>query len=243
MENRLKLLYSLQLIDSSLDELEELKGDLPKIVAELTESLENKLLQKKEFEEKIKKSIVSRDELDVEIISLKEKIEKYKAQQFQVKTNKQYDMLAREIDYSQERIAKLQKEMEDLENKVVTMKDDLEKLKKEIDTLQSQLTENKKELANISKENEEEELKLKHEREKIVVRMTKSDYQMYERIRKARDGKAIVPVKRNSCGGCYNRITPQRMLELRKNSAIITCERCGRILVSDEIVDGVKKMS
>lgn len=243
MENRLKLLYALQLVDTNLDELEELKGDLPKIVAELSESLESKLSQKKSLEELIKRSIASRDELDIEIISLKEKIEKYKTQQFQVKTNKQYDMLAREIDYSQERIAKLQKEMEELENKVLTTKEELEKLKKEIETLQNQLTENKKELASISKENEEEELRLKHDREKIVIRMSKSDYQMYERIRKARDGKAVVPVVRNSCGGCYNRVTPQRRLELRKNSAIITCERCGRILVSDEIVESVKKSS
>lgn len=243
MKNRLQLLYSLQIVDSELDELEELKGDLPKIVAELSETIKNKIKQREEFEELIKKSIVSRDKSDVEIISLKEKIEKYKAQQFQVKTNKQYDMLAREIDYSQEKITELQKEMENLESKIITTREETEKLEKEIETLQHQLTENKKELTNINKENEEEDRKLQREREKIVVRLSKSDYQMYERIRKAREGRAIVPVRRNSCGGCYSRIPPQRILELRKNSAIITCERCGRILVSDEIVEGAKKNS
>jgi len=65
---------------------------------------------------------------------------------------------------------------------------------------------------------------------------------MYSRIRKAEDGRAIVSVQRKSCGGCFNRVTPQRVLELRKNAAIIACERCGRILVSDEIVESVKNI-
>ena len=87
MENRLQLLYSLQLVDSNLDELQEMKGDLPKIVAELSETIKGKLVQKKELDDILKKSIINRDKADVDILSLKEKIEKYKSQQFQVKTN------------------------------------------------------------------------------------------------------------------------------------------------------------
>ncbi len=236
MEHRLRLLYSLQIVDSGLDELQEMKGDLPQIVAELSESVKSKLALKKEFEEIVKQSILTRDQTDVEIISLKEKIEKYKNQQFQVKTNKQYDTLGREIDLAQEKIAKLQKELELLEGKAGTAKEDGEKLKPEIETLQGELSDRKKELAAVDKEHEDEELRLRHEREKLVSKISKADVQMYERIRKAKEGKAVVPVTRNSCGGCFNRVTPQRVLELRKNNAIITCERCGRILVSDEIV-------
>jgi predicted nucleic acid-binding Zn-ribbon protein len=236
LEHRLRLLYALQLVDSGLDELQEMKGDLPQVVAELSESVKSKLAQKKELEEAVKQSIMVRDQTDVEIVSLKEKIEKYKNQQFQVKTNKQYDTLGREIDLAQEKIAKLQKEMELLEGKASNAKEDAEKLKPEIESLQSELSDRKKELAAVDKEHEDEELRLQHEREKLVSRISKADYQMYERIRKAEEGKAVVPVKRNSCGGCFNRVTPQRVLELRRNNAIITCERCGRILVSDEIV-------
>ena len=98
MENRLRSLYLLQLVDSSLDELQEMKGDLPQIVAELSETVKNKLAIKKELEDILKKSIVIRDKTDSDILSLKAKIEKYKTQQFQVKTNKQYDILAREIE-------------------------------------------------------------------------------------------------------------------------------------------------
>ena len=242
MENRLQLLYSLQLIDSSLDELQEIKGDLPQIVAELSEAVKSKLTKKKELDDTIKKSIIARDQTDDDILSLKAKIEKYKSQQFQVKTNKQYDTLAREIDYSQEKITKLQKEMESLEGKAALAKEDAEKLKSEIETLQEEFTDRKKELATVNKEHEDEELKLHHQREKIVSRISKADCQMYERIRKAKEGHAVVPVQRNSCGGCFNRVTPQRVLELRKNSSLITCERCGRILISDEIVESTKSI-
>ena len=241
MENRLRSLYLLQLVDSNLDELQEMKGDLPQIVADLTETVKQKLANKKELEETFKKSMVTRDKTDVEILSLKEKIEKYKTQQFQVKTNKQYDILAREIDLSQEKITKLQKEMESLEGKAMLAKEDAEKLIPELETLQSELSARKKELAAVNKEHEEEELKLQHQREKIASKISKTDYQMYNRIRGAEEGRAIVAVQRNSCGGCFNRVTPQRVLELRKNDALIACERCGRILVSDEIVESAKK--
>lgn len=234
------LFYSLQLIDIELDELQEMKGDLPQIVADLSETIKNKLARKKELEETSKKSILSRDQADIDIITLKEKIEKYKTQQFQVKTNKQYDALAREIDYSQEKITKLQKEMDSFEGQAENSKEDIEIITPEIEKLQSELSSRKKELAAVNKEHEDEELELKRRREKIVAKVSKSDLQLYERIRKAKDGKAVVPILRNSCGGCYNRVTPQRILELRKNSAIITCERCGRILISDEIVTSSK---
>ena len=241
MENRLRSLYLLQLVDSNLDELQEMKGDLPQIVADLTETVKQKLANKKELEETFKKSMVTRDKTDVEILSLKEKIEKYKTQQFQVKTNKQYDILAREIDLSQEKITKLQNDMELLEGKAMLAKEDVEKLIPELETLQTELANRKKELAAVNKEHEEEELKLQHQREKITSKISKADYQMYSRIRGAEEGRAIVAVQRNSCGGCFNRVTPQRVLELRKNAALIACERCGRILVSDEIVESAKK--
>jgi uncharacterized protein len=241
LENRLRMLYLLQVVDSNLDELQDMKGDLPQIVDELSESVKNKLATKKELEDLLKKSIIARDKADVDILSLKEKIEKYKSQQFQVKTNKQYDLLAKEIDLAQEKITKLQKEMEALEGKAMLAKEDAEKLAPELETLQTELAAKKKELAAVNKEHEDEELKLQHQREKLVSKISKADYQMYIRIRKAEDGRAIVAVQRNSCGGCFNRVTPQRVLELRKNAALIACERCGRILVSDQIVESAKE--
>lgn len=237
MENRLRSLYALQRVDLGLDELQELKGDLPRVVSDLEKSIEEKRASVKEFEQLIKKSIVRRDEVDVEIISLRENIEKYKTQQFQVKTNKQYDALSREIDTAQEKINKLQREMEILEGKAATAKTDVEQMGPELEALEKELGEKKTELKRVNEEHEEEESRLNHQREKLVVRLEKADLRAYERIRKAKDGKAVVPVRRNACGGCYKRVPPQTVLELRKNAKFITCEHCGRILVSDEIVN------
>lgn len=237
MENRLRLLYALQRVDSSLDELHELKGDLPRLVGELENQLKKKTTTRSELEETVKQSMIRRDEIDLEIVSTKEKIEKYKEQQFQIKTNKQYDALTREIDLAQVHINSLEKEMEIVEGKAAQAKTDLEKLTPELDELSEELEERQGELDHVNREHEDEELRLKHEREKLVVRIDKNDIRLYERIRKAMSGKAVVPVRRNACGGCFKRVPPQVSVELRKNSRLMTCEHCGRLLVSDEIVD------
>jgi predicted nucleic acid-binding Zn-ribbon protein len=239
LETRLRLLYTLQQIDASLDELIELKGDLPKIVAELQARLDEKTAELGRLEETMKTSLIRRDEIDLEIIALREKIERYKEQQFQIKTNRQYDALSREIDAAQERIVQLQKEMEIVEGKADLAKKDREKLSIEIADAQKELDERKGELEGVNREHEEEELKLRHEREKLVVRINPNDLRTYERIRNAKLGKAVVPVRRNACGGCYKRVPPQTVLELRKHDRIMTCEHCGRILVSDDIAEGV----
>jgi uncharacterized protein len=230
-------LYALQRVDSNLDELHELKGDLPHLVEVLEKKLQEKDTLRKSLEATVKHSHVRRDEIDLEIITTKEKIEKYKEQQFQIKTNKQYDSLTREIDLSQERVKTLEKEMESIEGKGVNAKTDLETLAPELDELRKELKERQAELDLVNKEHEDEELKLKHEREKLIVRIDKSDVKSYERIRKALGGKAVVGVRRNACGGCFKRVPPQVSVELRKNSRVMICEHCGRLLVSDDIVE------
>ena len=237
MENRLKFLYALQQVDLGLDEVHDMKGDLPAIVDSLKTQLAERTAKRKELEETVKKSFASRDATDNEIVSLKEKIDRYKVQQFEVKTNKQYDALAREVDTSQEKISKLAKEMELLENRGTAAKQEAEALGPQIDSAQNELNERQAELDLLNREHEEEELRLQHEREKIVARIPKPDLVQYERIRKAKEGKAIVPVRRNSCGGCFNRIPPQTLMELRRNEKMLMCERCGRIIVSDEVAE------
>ena len=230
-------MYALQRVDSSLDELHELKGDLPHLVEVLEKKLQEKDTLRKSLEATVKHSQVRRDEIDLEIVTTKQKIEKYKEQQFQIKTNKQYDALTREIDLSQEHVKTLEKEMETIEGKAANAKADLETLAPELQDLQKELKERQAELDHVNKEHEEEELKLKHEREKLIVRIDKNDVKSYERIRKALGGKAVVGVRRNACGGCFKRVPPQVSVELRKNSRLMTCENCGRLLVSDDIVE------
>jgi len=127
--------------------------------------------------------------------------------------------------------------MEALEGKAATARQDIGTIGPELEQLRTELAERNTDLRKVNKEHEEEELKLNHEREKLMVRIDRNDIRAYERIRRAKDGKAVVPVRRNACGGCFKRVPPQTVLELRKNSKIITCEHCGRILVSDEIAN------
>jgi predicted nucleic acid-binding Zn-ribbon protein len=237
LEEKLSKLYALQKVDSSLDELEEMKGDLPAEVADLEAQMNEQENHVQELEATIKQAVVDRDKADLETVSLREKIEKYKTQQYQVKSNRQYDALSREIDAAQEMISQHERNVETLEGKMTVAREDLEKAKAQIEGISKELNEKRQELEEVSKSNEDEELRLKHNREKLVVRIDRSDLAVYERIRKAKGGLAVVPVKRNACGGCYNAVPPQKVLELRKNNRIYTCEHCGRILVSDEIVE------
>lgn len=236
-------MYGLQRVDSNLDELHELKGDLPHLVEVLEKKVHEKEALKKGLESTVKGAHVRRDEIELEVVTTKQKIEKYKEQQFQIKTNKQYDALTREIDLSQERINALEKEMEAIEAKASMAKTDLEPVGPELEELRKELKDRQTELDLVNKEHEDEELKLQHEREKLIVRIEKADLKIYTRIRNALGGKAVVPVRRNACGGCFKRVPPQVSVELRKDEKIMTCEHCGRLLVSDAIVESVTGVS
>ncbi|MGB2958773.1 MAG: C4-type zinc ribbon domain-containing protein [Bacteroidota bacterium] len=237
MKEKLRNLYVLQLVDSHLDDLEELKGDLPSEVNDLEARLGELEKRIEDLEGTMRGAFSSRNEADSEILGLKEKLEKYKQQQYAVRNNREYDALTREMDAATEAISRLEKEMEGLEGKASMARSDIDEAKREVEELDKELKEKRAALAEVSKATEEEELRYSHEREKLATRLGKGDLKAYERIRKAKRGKAVVPVKRGACGGCYNRVPAQRLLELRQNKRIYACERCGRMLVSDEIAE------
>ena len=112
MDEILKLLYRLQIVDSSLDDLEEMKGDLPEAVRKLQSEVDRLQSIIKEKQDLVTASVIGRDKADVDILEFKEKLEKYKAQQYEVRSNKEYDALTKEIDFSTEAIKNLQKQFE-----------------------------------------------------------------------------------------------------------------------------------
>ena len=229
-------LYSLQQIDSQLEEIEDLKGDLPRIVGELNDQVSDATKRLKELNTKIKQAKIDRDSTDVELLALAEKIEKYKTQQLQVKSNKQYDALTKEIDTAETRVVGLQEAMESSEGKIQIAKQDLEAVTAQLQEMTVELEEREKELKEVSKEHKKEETKFREERERMMTMLSKPDLDRYERIKRAKGSKAVVAVRRNACGGCFNRIPPQKILELRQNKHFFQCEHCGRILVSDDVV-------
>lgn len=237
VENKLKLLFALQQVDMQLQEIHELKGDLPGLVAELQSRTDDLKARLKELENTIKQAKVDREKADIELIDLGEKIEKYKNQQLSVKSNKQYDALTREIEMAEQRMEQLEKDMESSEGRIQLAKTDMDGLTAQHLESSTELDEKKKELREVNKEHEKEELKFRHEREKLLARIDADDLERYEKIYKAKGGKAVVPVKRGACGGCFSRVPPQKILEIRQNAKFFTCEHCGRILVSDQIAE------
>lgn len=237
MKERLKLLYSLQRIDHDLMEIHELKGDLPDIVATLQSRVDQMKERIAELNDTIKESKILRERADGEIVELSEKVEKYKGQQLNVKSNRQYDALTREIEATEQKSSEFLKAMEEAENRLTVAKNDIEGIKTELEEVSEELKDRQKELKEVNREHEKSELKLHHEREKIVVRLKKEDIDRYERVKNAKDGVAVVIVKRGACGGCYSRVPPQKLLELRQNQGLHVCENCGRILVSDSVAE------
>lgn len=241
MYNRLKVLYQLQLIDNQLDELEELRGDLPTNVNYLSSQINDLKEQIKTKEKEKAESLEKRKTNDEEIERLKESQKKFKSQLYQVRNNKEYDALTKEIDYSEEAIKKMEAENDALADASKVLTEEIEELIPKIKELEKELKEKEAELKEIIKANEKEENKLREIHKKIEDQVKKPDLSTYQRIRKAKKGRAVVTIKRSACSGCHNIVPAQRQLEIRRNNRIFTCEYCGRILVSQEIAEEAEK--
>jgi len=237
MFERLLQLYELQLIDSQLDELEELRGDLPLAVNNLKSQLNtiDELVKSKTTEKET--SSQKRINNEEEIERLNENLKKFKAQLFQVRNNKEYDALTKEIDNSEATIEKLIVENLNIENNMSKLNNEIEELTPELDKLNEELKIKTEDLTKIITANEKEEIKWREKREKLAELIKKPDLNTYMRIRKAKNGVAIAVVNRSACSGCHNIIPSQRQLEVKQNKRIYSCESCGRILVSTEISD------
>ncbi len=241
MINRLTTLYELQLVDDQLDELEELRGDLPIAVNELKSKIDGIASLVNEKEETKENSIKKRNSNDEEIVKLKESLKKFKSQLYSVRNNKEYDALTKEIDHTEKLINELESENLQLEDTVEKLKLEIQELEPELIKLKDELKVKETELKKIISSNEREEEKLRSVREKIVAKIRKQDYNTYMRIRKASRGKAVVTIVRSACGGCHNVVPPQRQIEIKKMQRVYTCESCGRILVSPEVAEQAKK--
>jgi predicted nucleic acid-binding Zn-ribbon protein len=230
-------MYLLQVIDNHLDDLEELRGDLPNTVKELEEQINNLKDDIVNMEKEQKDSLKKRNRNELEIEKLIENQKKFKSQLYQVRNNKEYDALTKEIDHTEDQITKLGEENDSLADLSKNLSEQIEEIKPRLDELKQELKDNKNDLKEIVKANEKEEAKLKDNRKKIESEVKKADLSAYMRIRKAKKGKAVSTIKRSACSGCHNIVPSQRQLEIRQNNKLYFCEYCGRILVSAEIAE------
>jgi predicted nucleic acid-binding Zn-ribbon protein len=236
VEQKLKALYELQNIHTKIDKIRQIRGELPIEVADLEDEvagLETRIQKIKSELDDTEDAIVNRKNMIKESQNL---IKKYDTQLKDVKNNREYDALTKEIEIQNLDIQVSEKKIKefgfDINNKTETY----EKAQANLDSRKEDLEAKKTELENITSETEKEEQGLLKKAEKAQENIEERLLVAYNRLRKnAINGLAVVTIDRDSCSGCFNKIPPQRQLDIRQRKKIIVCEHCGRILVDEAL--------
>ena len=240
VEERLKTLFQLQTTLSAIDEKKALRGELPLEVQDLEDEIAglNTRLEKINTEIKeLKDAIIQKNG---EIANAQASVARYKTQLDDVKNNREYDTLSKEIEYQELEIQLCEKKIGEANTRIAERGEDVKKIEETIDDRKQALVEKNHELDEIMDETRTEEEKLKTKAKDLEGKIESRLLTSFKRIRKnARNGLGIVYVQRDACGGCFNKIPPQRQLDIKMHKKIIVCEYCGRILIDPELA-GVK---
>lgn len=234
MKNKLRSMYLLQLLDTELDELRELRGDLPDSVQKLEATVNELQTKIDESSAALKTGITERSRMEKDSLELITKIEKYKSQQLQVQNNKEYDALTHEIEMAEATILRHEQEIEMFAGEAETIKERKAEYEEQLAQLGQELEEKTSELQTVMAVTAEEEQRLDGKRTEVLGLIHSADLEQYTRIRNAKV-KAVAPIRRNACSGCFNIVPPQLILEIKKNIKMYVCEHCGRILVSEDL--------
>jgi hypothetical protein len=240
IEDKLRALYSLQLIDSKTDEIHRLCGELPLEVQDLEDELVGLETRIAKIETEITgyQSEIAKRKND--IVSAKDAIKKYQTQQLQVRNNREYDSISKEIEFQNLEINLCEKKIKEAETQLVTKKTLLKDSKERHEDRQKDLARSKSELESIIADTQKDEQALETKRGQYASKIEDRLLKAYSRIRNAaKNGLAIVAVKRDACAGCFNKIPPQRQLDVASHKKIIVCEYCGRILIDEALANEV----
>jgi uncharacterized protein len=235
METQIHLLTALSLIDGQLDELEEEFGDLPIRVAKI----ESKFQKQKNLADETQRILEDvrkfTSDSKITLVDLKDKEEKLSKKQFNVRNNKEFDAITKEIEHVKKEHGRILDELRTVGVKEENLKLMLESQKKDADETAAELKEAQDELDYIASDTNEEVKLLRDKRKEIVANINKKFIEEYNRIRTLMKD-AVVKVKRNSCSGCFNSVPPQMIVEIRNNlDTAYHCEACGRILSPEEV--------
>ena len=240
VEEKLKTLYQLQTTLSSIDEKKALRGELPLEVQDLEDELEGLHIRVEKIQNEIAEFQDAVAQKKHEITDAEASVERYKSQLNDVKNNREYDTLTKEIEFQSLEIELCNKKIKEAAIKIEECKRDLESTQQSISEREEDLNEKRDELDEIMQETREEEEKLKAKAKELETKIEPRLLTSFKRIRKnARNGLGIVYVQRDACGGCFNKIPPQRQLDIKMHKKIIVCEYCGRIMIDPELA-GVK---
>ncbi|WP_422359744.1 zinc ribbon domain-containing protein [Reichenbachiella sp.] len=240
---KLEALTKLQSIDSQLDELIKVRGALPEEVMDLEDEIAG-------YETRVNNHNGQIEELELAISNNKTAIKdaekliaKYEEQQMNVRNNREYDAITKEVELQQLEIQILEKRIKEAYANIEAKNEEISDTKNALEERKKDLDSKKGELDNITTESKEEEDKLLKGREKASKGIEERLLLSYNKIREnVRNGLAVVPVKRDACGGCFNIVPPQKQAEIREKKKLIVCEHCGRVLADvEEVVVEEKK--
>ena len=240
VESKLQTLYQLQATLSAIDEKRALRGELPLEVQDLEDEIAGLKTRIEHIEGDINDFQQAVAQKQGEIKEAEEGVERYKKQLDEVRNNREYDTLTKEIEFQSLEIELCNKKIKEANAKVEDKKRELVRTNDLINDRQQALEEKKSELDEIMQETREEEQVLKAKAEELETKIEPRLLSSFKRIRKnARNGLGIVYVQRDACGGCFNKIPPQRQLDIKMHKKVIVCEYCGRIMIDPELA-GVK---
>ncbi|HBT86415.1 MAG: C4-type zinc ribbon domain-containing protein [Fermentimonas sp.] len=236
VEDKLKSLFKLQSYLSEIDRIKTLRGELPLEVADLDDEIaglgtriNNFQLELKQLDENIKAQ-------KGKIETSKTKIEKYNKQLDNVRNSKEYDHLSKEIEFETLEIALSEKHIREFEEDIVAIKEQINDANEQLKDKTADIDHKKKELDDIVSETKAKEEKIREKAKKTETTIEPRLLTAFKRIRKnARNGLGVVPIQRGACGGCFNKIPPQKQMDIKLRKKVIVCEYCGRIMIDPEI--------
>lgn len=236
VEQKLKALYELQNLHTKIDKIRQIRGELPMEVADLEDEvagLETRIQKIKAELDDTEDAIVNRKNMIKEAQTL---IKKYEAQLKDVKNNREYDALTKEVEIQNLEIQVCEKKIKEYGFEITSKTEVYEQALANIESRKGDLDVKKTELETITAETEKEEQALLKKAEKAETQIEERLLTAYNRLRNnAVNGLAVVTIDRDSCSGCFNQIPPQRQLDIRQRKKVIVCEHCGRILVDEAL--------
>lgn len=236
MTEVLKIFLQMRDVDEELFEIEEEKGDLPENIDSIRskiESLETKLGKKKNDQ---KETDDEKLKLEADNASYEERINKYDEQKYDVRSNNEYDEIVKTIESLFEEVKKNEFRIKEINANADAITAEINELESKYSELKTELDEKQALLNELNEQFQQEDIKLKEKRSELSTKLDPQSSALYERINKMHNGEATAIVRKSNCSGCYNSIPPQRVIEIKAAEKVYTCQSCGRILISEELM-------
>lgn len=236
VEQRLQSLYALQTTLSEIDRIKTIRGELPLEVKDLEDHIEGLRTRIENYTREIEEMRRRLAAENAKIAEANEKIARYKEQIDNVRNNREFDLLNKESEFQALEIQLCERHINEYNRAIDTLSGKIQATKEELSDREHILVEKKAELEEIVSETRQDEERLREQAKALEPDIDPRTLAAFKRIRKsARNGLGVVCIQRNACGGCFNRIPPQKQLEIKMHKKIIVCEYCGRILIDPEL--------